>query len=42
MRGDDVHVLYLPFLVDAQLFAIDLEFSIEIETRRFLGAPGSP
>ena len=42
MREDDVHVLYLPFLVDAELFAIDLEFNIEIETRRHVGVPATP
>lgn len=38
----DVHTVYIPFLVDDDAFAVDLEFSVAIETRRVGGAVGSP
>ena len=42
MREDDVHVIHLPFTVDAERFVVDLEFSIEVETRRHVGVPATP
>ena len=42
MREDDVHVIYLPFTVDAERFVVDLEFSVEVETRRHVGVPATP
>jgi hypothetical protein len=41
-REGDVHALYLPFLVDGEPFAIDMEFSVAVETRRFFAAPATP
>lgn len=39
---DDVHALHLSFVVDGEPYAVDLEFEVEIETRRVLAAPATP
>ena len=41
-RVDDVHRVYLPFLVDGEPFTIDVTFSVVIETRRVGAAPATP
>ncbi len=38
----DIHALYLSFLVDGQPCAIDLEFGVDLETRRVIAAPATP
>jgi len=37
-----VHTFYLPFVVNDELFAVDLEFSIGIDTTRVMAAPATP
>ena len=39
---DDIHALYIPFLVDGEKFAIDMEFSVTVETHRYFAAPATP
>ena len=41
-KEDDVHTFYLPFVVNDELFAVDLEFSIGIDTTRVMAAPATP
>ena len=39
---DDIHHLYLSFTADAEMYAVDLAFSVGVVSYRVMGAPGTP